>query len=83
MMDTKHSKLFELAKKKIGITKEVFNKVIESGDMFEWSIEACLHAAQKHDAHVIEEANSADEQTILAQSQNIRDFQGDLSVSLR
>ena len=52
-MDAKHQKLYELAKKKIGISKDVFNKIIESGDMFEWSIEACLHAAQKHDTHVI------------------------------
>lgn len=68
MMETKHQKLFELAKKKIGIDRQVFNKIIESGDIREWSIEACLHAAQKHDSQVIQEALSADEQTVLAQS---------------
>ena len=41
----------------------MFERVIESGDMFEWSIEAVLHAAQKHDAQMIEEALSAEEET--------------------
>jgi hypothetical protein len=60
-MELKHQKLFELAKKKIGIDRQVFNKVIESGDIREWSIEACLHAAQNHDSQVIQEALSVDE----------------------
>ena len=29
--------------------------------MFEWSVEACLNAAAKHDKRVIEEAQSVDE----------------------
>lgn len=67
-MEAKHQKLFELAKKKLGIERSVFNRIIESGDIREWSIEACLHAMQNHDSQVIQEALSADEQTILAQS---------------
>ena len=64
-MDQKHQKLKELTRKKIGIKDEVFYKVINSGDMFEWSVEAVLHAIPKHDKHVIEEALSCDEQTVL------------------
>ena len=37
--------------------------------MFEWSVEACLHASSKHDAQIIEEAQSIDEQTLLGMSQ--------------
>jgi len=73
-MDQKHQKLYELCKKKIGIEKSVFNKVIESGDICEWSIEACLNAAQKHDNMVIQEALSVDEQTMMAQSHLYVDY---------
>jgi len=48
-MENKHDKLFDLAKKKIGIEKSVYDKIILSGDMFEWSIAACLHASKIHD----------------------------------
>lgn len=58
LMEVKHTKLYELTKKKLGIEKAVFDKVINSGDMFEWSVEAVLHAAQKHDEEVIMEVNS-------------------------
>jgi hypothetical protein len=67
-MEQKHNKLFIQSKKKLGIEKDVFTKIVNSGDMFEWSVEAVLNAALKHDSHVIEEANSQDEQTVLAQS---------------
>lgn len=43
-MEVKHSRLFDLVKKKLGIKKEVFDSIISSNDMFEWSVEACLHA---------------------------------------
>ena len=32
-------------KKKIGMQKTVFDTIVESGDMIEWSVEACLHAS--------------------------------------
>lgn len=36
--------------------------------MFEWSIEATLNAAHKHDTKVIAEANEDEEYTQMAQS---------------
>ena len=46
--------------------KPVFDSIVQSeGDIFEWSVEACLNAASKHDNKVIEEAQSIDEQTII------------------
>lgn len=53
--------------------KSVFDAIIESGDMFEWSVEACLHASQKHDNRVIEEALSVDECTEMEISQVLND----------
>lgn len=44
-MEQKHQKLYQVVKKKIGMQKSVFDAIIDSGDMFEWSVEACLHAS--------------------------------------
>ena len=49
-------KLFDLCKKKLGIDRKVFDQAINSGDLHEWSVEACLYASQKHDHMVIQEA---------------------------
>jgi hypothetical protein len=67
-MEVKNNKLYDLCKKKIGIDRAVFNKAIDSGDVHEWSVESCLYASQKHDTMVIQEAESVDEQTMMAQS---------------
>ena len=65
-MENQNNKLFTSVKKKIGMQKSVFDSIIQSqGDIFEWSVEACLNAASKHDNRVIEEAQSIDEQTII------------------
>lgn len=45
--------------------KPIFTSIIESDDLFEWSVEACLYASQKHDEMVIREAQSCDECTKL------------------
>ena len=45
--------------------KEIFDLVIKSNDIIEWSVQACLHAAQQHDKKVILEALSEDEQTVI------------------
>jgi hypothetical protein len=53
-MEVNHNKLYNAVKKKIGMSKQVFDCIINApGDMIEWSIEACLHAASKHDNMVI------------------------------
>ena len=44
-MEQKHQKLYQAVKKKIGMQKTVFDTIVESGDMIEWSVEACLHAS--------------------------------------
>jgi hypothetical protein len=42
--------------------RSVFDAIIKSnGDMLEWSVEACVNAATKHDSKVIEEAESVEE----------------------
>ena len=41
---------------------------MSSEDIFEWSVEACLHAAHKHDQKVIQEAASHEEMTQLGAS---------------
>lgn len=65
IMTIQNNKLYNTVKKKIGMQKAVFDAIIQSqGDMFEWSVEACLNAASKHDSKVIEEAQSVDEQTV-------------------
>ena len=65
-MEQRHQRLFEMVKKKIGMQKKVFDSVIQSCDMFEWSIEATLNAAHKHDNKVIAEADSDEEYTQMA-----------------
>jgi hypothetical protein len=39
--------------------------------MFEWSVEACVNVAAKHDSRVIEEAQSIDEQTVLMDEEKL------------
>ena len=66
MMENQNNKLYTTVKKKIGMQKIVFDSIIQSeGEIFEWSVEACLNSASKHDNRVIEEAQSIDEQTII------------------
>ena len=55
-MEVNNNKLFDLVKKKIGMQKPIFSSIIGSDDLFEWSVEACLYASQKHDEMVIREA---------------------------
>ena len=50
--------------------KEIFDLVIKSNDIIEWSVQACLHAAQQHDKKVILEALSEDEQTVLGNEED-------------
>lgn len=58
----------------------MYDSIIQSpGDMIEWSVEACLHAATKHDTMVIEEALSVDECTEMLNQSKV-DHQGDISV---
>lgn len=45
------------------MTRNVFDNILASNDMIEWSVGACLHAQQKHDPKVILEALSVDEAT--------------------
>jgi hypothetical protein len=50
MMENENNKLYKTVHKKIGMERSVFNAIIQSqGDIFEWSAEACLHVAAKHD----------------------------------
>lgn len=63
VIEANHQKLFEIVKKKIGMTRNVFDTILASNDMIEWSVGACLHAQQKHDPKVILEALSVDEAT--------------------
>ena len=68
IMEQNHEKLFKAVKKKIGMQKTVFDAIVQSGDMFEWSVPAALEAAHKHDTKVIQEADSDDECTQMHQS---------------
>lgn len=63
VIEANHQRLFDLVKKKIGMTRNVFDAIIASNDMIEWSVGACLHAQQRHDPKVIMEAQSIDEAT--------------------
>lgn len=63
VVESNHQKLFDLVKKKIGMTRPVFDAIVASNDMIEWSVGACLHAQQRHDPKVIAEARSVDEAT--------------------
>ena len=38
VMEQNHQKLFEIVKKKIGMQKTVFDKIMASNDLFEWSV---------------------------------------------
>ena len=53
IMEQNHEKLFKAVKKKLGMQRTVFDAIIQSGDMFEWSVSAALAAAHKHDTKVI------------------------------
>ena len=71
-MENQNNKLYTTVKKKIGMQKAVFDSIIQSqGDIFEWSVEACLNSASKHDNRVIEEAQSIDEQTIIEEEKEL------------
>lgn len=63
VIEANHQRLFDLVKKKIGMTRPVFDAIVASNDMLEWSVGACLHAQQRHDPAVIPEAQSIDEAT--------------------
>lgn len=63
VIEQNHQKLYDVVKKKLGLTRSLFDKIISSGDIYEWSIGACLHAQQLHDPKVIQEAESVDEAT--------------------
>ena len=41
-MDVLNNKLFDICKKRIGIQRPIFNKVVNSGKMSEWSVSSCL-----------------------------------------
>ena len=45
------------------MSKQVFDDILASNDMFEWSVGACLNAQQRHDPKVIQEVASVDEAT--------------------
>ena len=68
IMEQNHEKLYKAVKKKIGMQKTVFDAIVQSGDMFEWSVAAALEAAHKHDTKVIQEADSDDECSQMHQS---------------
>ena len=67
-MDVLNNKLFDICKKRIGIQRPIFNKVVNSGKMSEWSVSSCLELAALHDTKVIVEGDSADEETVLGKS---------------
>ena len=70
-----------MVQKKLGMTRPVFDKVIQSNDMFEWSVGAALNAASKHDNEVIEEADVNDECTTIFASQiELDDARNDLEA---
>jgi hypothetical protein len=62
-MELNNSKLFDLSKKRVGMTKAVFEEIVQGGDLVEWSVANCLYAAQNHDKKIVLEAMSADEET--------------------
>ena len=63
IIEQRHQNLFEIVSKKLGMTKNIFDKVVQSGDIFEWSISATLNASYKHDNQVIEEVDYEEEFT--------------------
>lgn len=63
VIESNHQRLYQIVKKKIGLTKPVFDEILASNDMFEWSVGACLNAQQAHDPKVIQEVASVDECT--------------------
>ena len=62
-MDLNNTKLFDLSKKRVGISTAVFEQIVQEGDLVEWSVANCLYAAQNHDKKIVLEALSADEET--------------------
>jgi hypothetical protein len=50
------------------MTRPVFDKVILSNDIFEWSVGAALNVASKHDNQVIVEVDDTFEQTSMFMS---------------
>jgi len=44
-MELNNSKLFDLSKKRVGMTKAVFEEIVQGGDLVEWSVANCLYAA--------------------------------------
>ena len=58
VIESNHNKLYDIVKKKIGMTRPIFDTIINSNDMIEWSVGASLYAAQKHDNRVIMEVQS-------------------------
>ena len=48
------------------MSRAIFDKVVQSGDIFEWSISATLNASHKHDNEVIAEVDYEEEFTQVA-----------------
>ena len=72
-------KLFDICKKRIGINRSVFEKIVCSGDLSEWSVASCLNSAQTHDNKIIVEGDADEEQTqCLSQSHIINPADLDL-----
>lgn len=44
-MELNNQKLYELSKKRVGISKAVFEEIVKEGDLVEWSVANCLYAA--------------------------------------
>ena len=57
-----NNKLFDICKKRIGLARPVFDKIVASGDLKDWSVGSCLNAAQRHDNKIITEADAPDDE---------------------
>lgn len=57
-----NNKLFDICKKRIGLSRPVFDKIVASGDLKDWSVGSCLYAAQRHDSKIITEADAPDDE---------------------
>lgn len=57
-----NNKLYDICKKRIGLTRPVFDKIVSSGDLKDWTVGSCLSAAQKHDTKIIAEADAPDDE---------------------
>ena len=61
------------------MSKQTFDKIIQSGELIEWTVPGCLNAAQQIDTKIIIEATSDQEESVMLGQSQIDDLDNDIN----